>query len=162
MRTPCWIRGGSGEKSRKTSNYPTKARDPTMTVHLVLNAAAEATVRGESMDRCTKRGHVVSTECGKGLLAAAPPFIGLQMFLVSLLTAAFSKLLSPPPAPSFSGRDQPPPSGRRSKPPRGGVSTPPHSTNSPFHHPPILSSLAVTKETCLLLSEAESSMSCGS
>lgn len=53
------------------------------------------------MGKCIKGAHVVKrsgiTEHAKGPLAAPPPFIFLQWFLVSLLTTAFTKL---PPQPS--------------------------------------------------------------
>lgn len=83
------------------------------------------------------------------------------MLPVSLLTAAFSKLLILSLTPTFSDADLPPLSVKRSKHPIRdlSVSDPHSSTHSPFHHPPIPLPLSVTKETHLLY-RAESSTSC--
>lgn len=81
------------------------------------------------------------------------------MFLVSLLTAAFSKLLIPSLTPSLSGTDLPPLSVKRSKDPRGGLSVPLTLPHTPCPTPTHPSSLSVTKETDPLLHRAESSTS---
>ena len=99
-------------------------------------------------------------EIGDHRMWKRPPgcCIVFQMFLVSLLTAAFPKPLSTP-HPSLSSGDLPPPSGEKAKPPREVVSMPLHSSTNDCHRPLNLSSLSVTKGTCLLLYEAESSIS---
>lgn len=128
----------------------------------MLNAAAEAIVRGGRMGQHEKSSpggeRIRDQGRGKGLQAAAPPFIVLQMFLVSLLTAAFPK--PPSTAGPFTFQWRSASSIRRkSKASKRRCVHPPSLLHNDRHRPPGPSSLPGTKVTCLLLYEAESPIS---